>query len=298
MEFKLKQTLFISTFSKNGYFVYGKKWIETFLEQTKDFPEITAKIWIDGMSQAELDAIKVEGKLETVDYAADIPEQAEWKKMFEEKSTHFNRVKQLSIKFSFKSFVISKGLKDNTDKYVIWLDADCIFKSPDFKNFPKKLLKKKFIACQKESNSDHVESGIVIFDTEHGDRQKFIDTFDGYYYGDVNSFGELYDGFVINRTLLTATIDFVDLNEKYGLQGVQSDPNLTFLNPEISKRFHHNIGITGKRNYEDWRTYSRQDEYFQLIHGIDPAEMRATLEENVKSVNDKVLEKAMKRYVR
>jgi hypothetical protein len=294
-EFKLKQTLFISTFSKNGYFVYGKTWIETFLEKTKNYPEITAKIYIDGMTASELRNIAVDGKIEVVDYNSGIPEQTQWKAYFESVSTHNPHVKRLSVKFSFKSFVITKGLKDNSDKYVIWLDADCIFKSDDLKDFAKNLLNGKLVACQKEAGSDHVESGIVIFDAEHKDKQLFVDTFDGYYHGDVNSFSELFDGFVINRTLLTAPIDFVDLNAKYGLQGVQSDPNLTFLNPEISKRFHHNIGITGKRNYDDWKTYSRQDQYFQIIHGIDPEEIRATLNENVSKINNKLLALAAKR---
>ena len=65
----MKQTLFISTFSKNGYFVYGKTWIETFLEKTKDFPNITAKIFVDGMTGQELLDISVDGKLDVVDYA-------------------------------------------------------------------------------------------------------------------------------------------------------------------------------------------------------------------------------------
>lgn len=297
LEFELKQTLFISTFSRNGYFVYGKKWIDTFLEHTKNFPDIMAKIWIDGMTQEELDDISVDGKLEVVDYHAHIPAQAQWKEMFEQTSRHNAHVKQLSVKFSFKSFVISKGLRENTHRYVIWLDADCVFKSSDFDNFATNILKGKFVACQKESGSDHVESGIIVFDTEHQDRQTFIDRFEGYYHGDVNSFVELFDGFVINRTLVNTPIDYVDLNEVYGLRGVQSDPSLTFLNPEISKRFHHNIGITGKRNYEDWKTYSRQDKYFQMIHGIDPSEVRASLEESVSKINNIVLQMALNRNV-
>ena len=293
----MKQTLFISTFSKNGYFVYGKTWIETFLEKTKDFPNITAKIFVDGMTGQELLDISVDGKLEVVDYASNIPEQQQWKEQFMQRSTHNSHVKELSVKFSFKSFVISKGLKDNDDCYVIWLDADCIFKSDDFDNFAANILQGKFIACQKEAGSEHVESGIVIFDTEHPDKHRFIELFDGFYYGDVNSFGELFDGFVINRTLAHGPIDFIDLNEKFGLQGVQSDPSLTFLNPEISRRFHHNIGITGKRSYEEWKTYSRKDHYFQMIHGIDPAEIQATLEENVKNINDIVMKMAMGKHV-
>lgn len=298
LEYNVKETLFVSTFSKNGYHVYGKQWIETFLEKTKDYPNIKAKIFIDNMTVEEMNEIAVANKLEIVDYNNEIPEQQEWVENFETISKHHIRVKELSIKFSFKGFVIAKALKDNSDKYVIWLDADCIFKSSDLVNFAENLLNGKFMACQKEAGTDHVESGIIIFDTAHPDRQKFIDTFVGFYYGDVNSFGEFYDGFIVNRTLAHSQIDYVNLNEMFGLTGVQSDPGLTFLHPEISKRFLHNIGITGKRQYEDWVTYARQDKYFQLIHGIDPFEMRESIREKVNKVNNIVLGMARQRNVR
>lgn len=293
----MKETLFVSTFSKNGYYVYGKQWIETFLEKTKDYANIKAKIFIDGMTDEERDCISVKDKLTVVDYEKEIPEHQTWINMFEETSTHHPRVKKLSIKFSFKSFVVSKALKENNDNYVIWLDADCIFKSSDFDNFVENILEGKFVACQKENGTDHVESGILIFDSSHPDKQKFIDTFDGFYYGNVNSFRELYDGFVINRTLTETAIDYVDLNKLFGLRGVQSDPSLTFLNPEISKRFLHNIGITGKRQYEDWIEYARKDKYFQLIHGIDPFEMRESIKEKASKITSKVLGMARKRNV-
>lgn len=297
-EFKVKSTLFTTTFSKNGYFVYGRKWIESFLDNTETLPHITAKIYIDGMTPNEISDIEVPGKIEVVDYESNIPEQQLWKDMFEEQSKHIRHVKKLSVKFSYKSFVIIKSLRENANNYVVWLDADCIFKSPELDTFTRDILQGKFIACQKEAESDHVESGILIFDTAHPDKQRFLDMFNDCYHVDVNSFGELYDGFAVNRTLINGDFDYINLNEKFGLSGVQSDPNLTFLHPDINKRFHHNIGITGKRNYEDWRTYSRQDRYFQMIHGIDPLEIRASLQENVKRVNDVVNQIARRRNVR
>ena len=45
---------FITTFSEKGYYVYGQEWIKTFLEYTKDFPNITATIYINGMNLSQI----------------------------------------------------------------------------------------------------------------------------------------------------------------------------------------------------------------------------------------------------
>lgn len=41
---------------------------------------------------------------------------------------------------------------------------------------------------------------------------------------------------------------------------IQSDPNYTFLHPEIKNKFIHNIGWTGKHQYDDWDKIFNQDE--------------------------------------
>lgn len=285
---------FFTTFSKNGYFVYGKQWIESFLEYTKDYPNITAKVYIDGMSPEILSQISVENKLEVVDYYRVIPEQASWMEMFDRVSNHHPHVKELTKKFSFKSFCIFNALDTLEDDYVIWLDADCVFLDSKFDKFPNSLLKRRFMACQVEDGSSHVESGFVAFNNGHKDKQKFVDMFKSYYLDEsnINTFGELFDGFAIYRAIANTGINIVNLNEGFGLNGVQSDPNCTFLNPELSSRFRHNIGITGKRQYDDWKEYASKDKYFKMIHGIDPAELKITKQDRLSRINDKV-----RRYV-
>jgi len=291
----MKHVKFFTTFSKNGYHVYGKLWIDSFLSKTKEFPNITADIYIDKMTQSELDELSVPDKLNILSYESNIPDQRPWINHFNLISKHNDHVKKLTIKFSFKSFVIYHALQQAKDTYAVWLDADCIFTSSNFEEFPQDILNGKFVACQKEAGSEHVESGIVIFDADHMDKEKFLNRFRQCYYDEINEFGELYDGFVINRTLANTQIDYVDLNVGYGLGGVQSDPNCTFLNPVIRSRFLHNIGISGKRQYNDWKTYAKQDEFFKAIHGIDPSELGITKQNKLKSINDRVKQLSRKR---
>jgi hypothetical protein len=280
---------FITTFSKNGYYVYGQSWIESFLEFTKDYPSISAKVYIDGMYLDELKST-YNNRIEFVDFDIAIPSHKGWIDYFRKTSIHNNRDKELSIKFSFKSFVMINELKNNDNDIVVWLDADSIFKSYNFDSFLDETIKDKFIACQQEKGSEHVESGIVIFNTQHSDKQLFLDIFESLYNisEKFNSFGQFFDGYAIYRALDHSQISYIDLNKGYGVQGIQSDPNYTFLNPALRRRFHHNIGISGKKNYQNWEDYSTKDKFFQLIHGVNQKSLRQIKEENLARAKEKL----------
>jgi hypothetical protein len=273
------QVKFITTFSEKGYHVYGKEWIKTFVENTKNFPNITANILINNM---DISTIPKQDRVNILDFNLEIPEHKHWVSFFEKNTHHKDPVKSLDIKFSYKSFVMFKNLETINEGYVIWLDADCVFLSDDFENFPQNLIKDNFIACQLECGSEHLESGIVIFNAEHPQKQKFYETMKDFYLNinKINTFGELYDGYVIRRTIDHTLVDTLDLNEGYGIVGIQSDPNCTFLNPEIKKRFLHNIGITGKRQYSEWESYKTQDKYFNMLNDMS-GEPEKTLEEKL-----------------
>jgi hypothetical protein len=279
----MKPIKFITTFSGKGYQVYGKEWIKTFLENTANYPNITADVYINDMN---LITISQQNRINILDFDKEIPEHKSWINFFNNNTQHHGHVKELDIKFSYKSFTMIKSIESINQGYVIWLDADCIFTGDDFKNFPENILEDKFIACQIEEHSEHVESGIVIFNVEHQQKKLFVDTMKDFYLNKdkINTFGELYDGFVIRRTINWIKPDMVDLNKDYGIKGVQSDPNCTFLNPKIRKLFLHNIGITGKRNYSDWETYKNQDKYFNMLEKMS-GEPEKTLEEKLELIH-------------
>ena len=278
----MKNIKFVTTFSANGYQVYGKTWIESFLEKTKKYPNITAKIYVDGLDISQFNY----NKIEVVDYDSEIPTHKSWVELFKNQSKHDTWNRDLGIKFSFKSFVMIDSLKKISDGYVVWLDADCVFMLDDFENWPESLLNNTFMACQREHGSEHVESGIIIFDSEHSDKNQYINEFESYYLdpNKFNNFGQFFDGYAVGRTLNIINIPYVDLNEKYGKGGIQSDPNCTFLNPEIQKRFVHNIGITGKRQYEEWGKF-KNDPLFQLIHGVNDLSLEEQRIENLKKID-------------
>jgi hypothetical protein len=280
----MKNIKFVTTFSLAGYHVYGKTWIESFLEKTKTYSNISAKIYVNGMDVSKFNY----DTIEVVDYDTEIPEQYEWVKLFNSNSKHGQWDKDLAIKFSYKSFVMLNALKNINDDYVIWLDADCIFIDDNFEDWPKKLLNDTFIACQREDGSEHVESGIVIFDSEHIDKQKYIDKFESLYLtpAEFNNFGQFFDGYAIGRTLSSINIPHINLNQNYGIGGIQSDPGCTFLNPQIKNRFIHNIGITGKTQYREWNNY-KHDPVFKLIHGNSISD-KEKKQKNLLKITEKI----------
>lgn len=257
----MKPIKFITTFSKSGYKVYGKTWLETFRQNVKD-ENISVDLYIDFN-------IPAQEKINKVNYEDAIPHHKDWLKQFElnYKGAMYN--KKMAMRFSYKSFVMQHALDNNSGCYLIWLDGDCIFKpNQDFSTFAKPLLDRKFIAVQREhvGGNDHCESGFVLFDTDHPDKEKFNLQFKtNYEINSVIQMGSPYDGFIIYKSL--NGIDYVDLNNGYGKDGIQSNPSQTFLHPEINRRFLHNIGITGKQQYESFSEISKTDEYFRMILG-------------------------------
>jgi hypothetical protein len=278
---------FVTTFSENGYHVYGKSWIESFLHHTKDRDDIVAKVYVEGMDATQFN---LGDKVQVVDFDTEISEHKTWLDIFEKESKHDDWNKKLGIKFSFKSFVMMDALSKN-DGYVVWLDADCTFESDDFDDFPEDMLQGKFMAAQRENGSEHMESGIVCFNAGHPDKSVFVDKLRSFYMNpeEFNNFGQFFDGYALFRTVRHTNVSFVDLNEGYGIGGIQSDPNCTFLNPLIRKRFIHNIGITGKRKYEEWKNYVKIDERFQLIHGAQGKTVEEIIEERLKKINARLI---------
>lgn len=282
----MKNIKFITTFSDNGYYVYGKSWIKSFLEKTKSQEHITAEIYVNNLDTTQFN---YGNKIKVFNYDNEIPERNLWEHSFLNTSNHGEWNKNLGVKFSFKSFVMLHCLKKYNEEYIIWLDADCVFTSDNFENWPNNLLNNHFIACQREQGSEHVETGIIIFDSNHTDKQKYIEKFESFYMNadEYNNFGQFFDGFVVGRTLNHTQINHVNLNENFGLSGIQSDPKNTFLNPEIKNRFIHNIGITGKRKYDEWNNY-KHDKFFQLIHGINDKPLEEQLQENLSAISSRL----------
>lgn len=255
--------LFFTTFNKNGYDLYGKEWIRSFIRTANYYSKVRARVYYEGFVP-DID----HPSIEWVDYEQAIPSHKQWKTDYLAKTTHSDYVKTMTVRFSHKAFVIQHALDNVAGGYAIWLDGDCIFKADDYSHFPSSILDGKFLACQVEHAHElnHVESGILIFDIGHPDTQQFNREFKEHYKADnVLLMGQPYDGFLVFKSLLTSGVAYVDLNDGYGKGGIQSDPSMTFCHPAINSKFIHNIGWTGKTQYSDWDSiYARDAIYLKM----------------------------------
>lgn len=258
--------LFFTTFNKNGYELYGKEWIRSFIVVANYYNKFHAKIYYEGFTPS------IEHpSIEWIKYEKAIPHHSNWKKDYLNKTQHSDYVKTMTVRFSHKAFVIQHVLDNNDNDYLIWLDGDCVFKNADYTKFPKNILSDKFLACQLEHNHDlnHVESGILIFNGKHQDKIKFNEEFKKWYrVENILPMGQPYDGFLVYKSLLTSGLDYVNLNENYGRGGIQSDPNMTFCHPDIRNKFIHNIGWTGKNQYKNWQQIYERDDVYQKMNSM------------------------------
>jgi hypothetical protein len=260
-----KPITFFTTFNDNGYKLYGKDWIESFIHNVASKRNnINAIVYAHNVKGLDIE----HPQLTILDFDKEIKGHTQFKTQYLAKSTHPDYTKKMAVRFSHKGFVIKHVLKNiKNDGYLIWLDGDGIFKGGDYQYFPGNVLQdSETLACQIEDDN-HVESGILIFDSTHKDIDKFTKAYEKNY--DINEilhkYGEPYDGHVMRRSVNHSQVKFIDLNKQHGRGGIQSDPNETFLHPEIKARFIHNIGPTGKKQYSNWRKVSEIDDIFKLL---------------------------------
>ena len=100
---------------------------------------------------------------------------------------------------------------------------------------------------RKGTGGFHIESGILIFNQKHPDRKRFNDYFKKCYTDDIiHQIKYPLDTYLMYKTLTDLKISYNDLNKDRPLKMryITSDPNMTFLHPEIKPRFSHLIGAS------------------------------------------------------
>jgi hypothetical protein len=240
-------TTVITTFSEQGYNVYGKRWIESVIQNWPEDIRVVVYIDFDLAEPADNFLIK--------QFDAEFPYHPEFKKKiyshYEWKwsdTIKYPVIKEKTVKFSYKSFVIIDQLEKSTDNYLIWLDGDVETLSkivPEDFDF----LGDNFLACQKEilnRGKCHIESGFLLFNLNHPIRKQFTEEFKKLYYDlELLNFKKPYDGFLLAHVIENLKVTIFDFN--YGnISGLQSSKDSTFQHPFLKERFIHRIGVDKK----------------------------------------------------
>lgn len=266
----MNDILFFTTMHKAGFELYGNDWLESITKNVlSKNKNIKAVVYYENFTPPK----HTHKNIKWLDFNKHITEHSKWKAEFIKQSRHGDGEKKRAIGFAYKSFVIQYVLDTFKNDYLIWTDGDVIFKNDSYKNFPN-FLNSTAIACQVEENQsksnsglNHIESGIVIFDNKHPDTKKFNSHFKlNYSITNLNKLDFPYDGYLINQSIETSKIKFVNLNKDIPLARMVAKPDMTFMHPEIKRKFIHNIGWDGKIKYKSWLEAVDNDEVYRGIH--------------------------------
>jgi len=253
-------TKVITTFGKTGKQIYGNKFIETFLKFWPQDIKLTiySEDWSPDIHDPRIEYIDIDSAIPEVNSFRDFC-ISEMQPYINQKANKRINWYNKAIRWSFKSFVMHRELSRKECRYIIWLDGDVSTIGPIEPGIATKLLKGNAIASQVEyvKGQKHIESGIVVFDTQHLDCQKIVDHMkSGYIDMQVLTLPKPWDGFWLAK-LLESKIGFTDMHKE------SSRDMKPFANKYIVNSLIHNVGkqklksndldlTTGRNKNESW----------------------------------------------
>jgi hypothetical protein len=152
----------ITTLHKDGYDLYGKNNIETWI---KFFPKDWSIYYY-----SEKHSPTFSSRINVLDFDK---ECSDWELFYQEiklrsaglLGRELNWYKKC-LRWSFKMYTLVHALENTSERYLIWLDADVVAKDQPTKNWVTDTLQNGCLAACKETLKDgvHIESGALIFD--------------------------------------------------------------------------------------------------------------------------------------
>ena len=245
-------TTCITTFSEDGYDLYGSRMIDSWIKYwptshrlvvyTENFniKEVDSRVTVLNINDCCVDLSAFKSKSQDmINSAADKRE--------------VSRI-QKTVKWSHKVFVISHALKNFGGQFLIFLDGDTYTTSLVEDDLAHKLVGDHLIAVHFENLAKlglHFETGLLIFNKAHTQIDNFKNLYtSGYENLDIYNLKKTWDSFWLLSLYQKYKLDIKDLSE--GRRGV-------FNNPLISSKLVHNVGtrkylnagynkFTGKKN--------------------------------------------------
>ena len=228
-------TTCITTFSKDGYDLYGHRMIESWIEHwpasykllvyTEDFDVVESdpRISIININDTVLNLIKFKSDSQTLlDNATD--------------RKTVSRI-QKTVKWSHKVFVISHALNTISDDYFIFLDGDTYTVDTIEPDTAEKLIEHYLLAVHFENLVNlglHFETGLVVFKSDHTQMDLFKTLYiSGYEDLSIYNLSKAWDGFWLAELYKTHNLDVKNLSKHN--RGV-------FSNPIIANKLIHDVG--------------------------------------------------------
>jgi hypothetical protein len=216
-------TTVVTTFSKDGYELYGHRMIETWLQYWPD--NFKLHVYTEGYSLIEQDSRITEIDLETA-----CPNIITFKtnslKMLEENPNEkrFKHKIFKTIKWCHKVYAMKHALR-STDDYIIFLDGDTYTKQKLSKNISNQLVNDNLFAVHFENlaNGLHFETGLIVFNLKHPQISWLTDILTSAYDSlDIYTMKKTWDGYWFAHLYQKYKLPVYNLSE--GRHGVFNHP--------------------------------------------------------------------------
>lgn len=228
-------TIVITTFSKDGYDLYGRKMIKSWIQYWPQNYQLL--VYVENYLIDEIDE-----RVKTIEISDACPNLSEFKKSSQRlldtltEKRDISRI-QKTIKWSHKVFVIDHALKNFSANHFIFLDGDTYTASRISASFAEDLVKNHLLAVHFETLKDglHFETGLIVFNNKHEQIKKFKNLYvTGYENLEIYNLKKTWDGFWLAKLYKENNLDILDLS-KGKLSSV-------FGNPLIYKKIIHDVG--------------------------------------------------------
>ncbi len=116
-----------------------------------------------------------------------------------------NNFYKAATRFSYKAFTIISFLENPHSKYAIWMDADTVTDSSITQEWLKNLVDSECYISILMRRWLYVESGFIIFDTQHPYHNEFVNTLKKLYLsGNIFKEDQWHDAYLITQIILRA----------------------------------------------------------------------------------------------
>lgn len=201
----------ITTLHKDGYNLYGKNFIPTWIEY---FPSDWNIFYY-----AETHDPHFADQVTVLDFHSTCPDWVNFYNYTKQLKTlttnkkEINRLKK-ALRWSFKMFTLLHALENTTDDFLIWMDSDVYADNYPKNNWIKKIIGDNCFAGQRETvkGFTHIETGIIIINMKHKDVSKIIDWIrQGYIEFKILNEDKPWDGAWMGKLADSGTISFKNI---------------------------------------------------------------------------------------
>ena len=243
-------TTCITTFSKDGYELYGHTMITTWLQFWP--PSFKLIVYTEGYTLAEKDERIIELNInESCPNLVTFKDKSN-NKLLETSDKKEKRRIQKTIKWCHKVYAIDHALKTINDDYIIFLDGDTYTIDAFADTLPATLVNDKLFAVHFEKLKDglHFETGLIVFNKSHR-QMEILKEFLTSGYDSLNIYNEnkTWDGYWFARLYRDFKLDLIDLSlEGRGVFGNKHIRNI--LRHDIGSKKYNSAGynhFTGRK---------------------------------------------------